>query len=54
VYYVLSPDYSVYMDIQQEIYFELHERLEQEGIEFAYPTQKLFLADSNAESDADA
>jgi small-conductance mechanosensitive channel len=54
VYYVLSPDYSVYMDIQQEIYFELHERLEQEGIDFAYPTQKLFLADSNAESDADA
>ena len=43
VYYVLSPDYAVYMDIQQDIYFELHERLEQEGVEFAYPTQKLFL-----------
>jgi len=44
VYYVLSPDYNVYMDIQQDIYFQLHERLEQEEIEFAYPTQKLFLA----------
>ena len=44
VYYVLSPDYNIYMDIQQAIYFAIHERFEQEGIEFAYPTQKLFLS----------
>ena len=43
VYYVLSPDYAVYMDVQQDIYLALHERLEQEGVQFAYPTQKLFL-----------
>jgi small-conductance mechanosensitive channel len=43
VFYVLSPDYNVYMDIQQAIYFNIHERFEQEGIEFAYPTQKLFV-----------
>jgi small-conductance mechanosensitive channel len=43
VYYVLSPDYNIYMDIQQAIYFAIHERFEQEGIEFAYPTQKLFV-----------
>jgi small-conductance mechanosensitive channel len=43
VYYVLSPDYNIYMDIQQSIYFTIHERFEQEGIEFAYPTQKLFV-----------
>ena len=50
VYYVLSSDYTVFMDVQQDIYFALHERLEQEGVEFAYPTQKLFLegAGSNA------
>jgi small-conductance mechanosensitive channel len=52
VYYVLSPDYAVYMDIQQDIYFELHERLEQEGVEFAYPTQKLFLEGVGAGSEA--
>jgi small-conductance mechanosensitive channel len=44
VYYVLSPDYNIYMDIQQTIYFAIHERFEREGIEFAYPTQKLFLS----------
>jgi small-conductance mechanosensitive channel len=44
VYYVLSPDYNIYMDIQQAIYFAIHERFEQEGIEFAYPTQTVFVA----------
>lgn len=44
VYYVVSSDYNIYMDTQQSIYFAIHERFEQEGIEFAYPTQKLFVA----------
>lgn len=44
VYYVKSPDYNVYMDVQQGIYLRIHERFEAEGIEFAYPTQTLFLA----------
>lgn len=48
VFYVLSPDYNIYMDIQQAIYFEIHERFEQEQIEFAYPTQKLFVSQSEA------
>lgn len=43
VFYVLTSDYTIYMDIQQSIYFNIHERFEQEGIEFAYPTQKLFV-----------
>ncbi|MEH6529565.1 MAG: mechanosensitive ion channel family protein [Porticoccus sp.] len=43
VYYVLSPDYNIHMDIQQSIYFAIHEGFEKEGIEFAYPTQKLFV-----------
>ncbi|MGD2137645.1 MAG: mechanosensitive ion channel family protein [Gammaproteobacteria bacterium] len=47
VYYVLAPDYNLYMDIQQAINLRIHERFEQEGIEFAYPTQTLFI---NAES----
>jgi small-conductance mechanosensitive channel len=43
VYYVLGSDYNRYMDIQQEINFQIKEEFEQRGIEFAYPTQTLFL-----------
>jgi len=43
VYYVLSSDYNKYMDIQQEINFKIKEEFEERGIEFAYPTQTLFL-----------
>jgi small-conductance mechanosensitive channel len=48
VYYVLSPDYNIYMDIQQAIYLAIHEAFEQEHIEFAYPTQTLFVTRSAA------
>lgn len=57
VYYVLSPDYNIYMDIQQAIYFTIHERFEAEEIEFAYPTQKLFVektAEAESESEREA
>ncbi len=43
VYYVLTADYTLYMDIQQSINFAIHRRFEEEGIEFAYPTQTLFV-----------
>jgi small-conductance mechanosensitive channel len=43
VYYVLSPDYNLYMDVQQKINLEIFHRFEEEGIEFAYPTQTLLL-----------
>ena len=39
VYYVLSSDFDVYMDINQEIYFQIKAEFEQRGIEFAFPTQ---------------
>lgn len=48
VFYVSSPDYNIYMDIQQAIYFEIHERFEQEHIEFAYPTQTLYVSQAEA------
>jgi small-conductance mechanosensitive channel len=44
VYYVQSPDYNLYMDIQQAINLALMKRFEKNGIEFAYPTQTLFIA----------
>ena len=43
VYYVLEPDYNVYMDVQQAINLALMHRFEAEGIEFAYPTQTLYV-----------
>jgi len=43
VYYVLMADYNVYMDIQQAINLQIHAAFEREGIEFAYPTQTLFI-----------
>lgn len=43
IYYVNVPDFNTYMDIQQGINLQIHEAFEREGIEFAYPTQTLFL-----------
>jgi small-conductance mechanosensitive channel len=44
VYYVRSADYNQYMDIQQAINLRLHREFAKLGIEFAYPTQKVFVA----------
>ena len=41
---MLTPDYNQYMDTQQAINLALIERLETEGIEFAFPTQTLHIA----------
>ncbi|MFO7653054.1 MAG: mechanosensitive ion channel family protein [Candidatus Krumholzibacteriia bacterium] len=43
VYYVETPDYTVYMDKQQAINLGLKRRLEAEGLEFAFPTQTLYV-----------
>jgi small-conductance mechanosensitive channel len=43
VYYVLSPDYNLYMDIQQRINLALYEALEEREIEFAFPTRTVYL-----------
>jgi len=43
VYYVIGNDYNKYMNIQQEINFRIKEEFEKREIEFAYPTQTLFL-----------
>ena len=43
VYYITAPEYSKYMDIQQEINLKIYELFEKEKIEFAYPTQTLYI-----------
>ncbi len=47
VFYVLSADYAQYMDIQQSINFAIMDAFKEEGIEFAYPTQQLFVTKTN-------
>jgi small-conductance mechanosensitive channel len=43
VYYVLSPDYSTYMDTQHNINMKIFNKFKEEGIEFAYPTQLVYV-----------
>ena len=43
VYFVLVPEYNAYMNIQQAVNLYIMERFEEEGVEFAYPTQTLFI-----------
>jgi small-conductance mechanosensitive channel len=43
VFYVQSADYTQYMDIHQSINFKIYEEFEKRGIEFAYPTQTIYL-----------
>ncbi len=47
VYWVLDRDYALYMNIQQEINLALYRKFEEEQIEFAYPTQTLFVEKEN-------
>ncbi len=44
VYYIDGPDYNVFMNIHEAVCLDIHERFEQEGIEFAYPTQVIHMA----------
>jgi len=43
VYFVISSDYVKYMDTQQSINLKIYSEFEKRGIEFAYPTQTLFV-----------
>lgn len=44
VYYVELADYATHMDIRQAINLAIFKRFAAEGIEFAYPTQTLFVS----------
>lgn len=43
VYLVSSADYNLFMDKQQSINLAIFEEFEKEKIEFAYPTQKIYI-----------
>src|SRR5690606_23067980 len=46
VYYVLSGDYNIYMDIQQRINFRIYEEFNRLGIHFARPTHNVYFNSS--------
>ncbi|MGQ0645487.1 MAG: mechanosensitive ion channel family protein [Elusimicrobiota bacterium] len=48
VYFVLSSDYNVYMDVQQKINFAIKEAFEARGVEFAFPTQTIHVQRSGS------
>ncbi|NBD73632.1 mechanosensitive ion channel [Patescibacteria group bacterium] len=54
VYYVLTDDYNRYMDLQQEINQQILEKLQAEGVGFAYPTRTLTLASHTLQDLGDA
>lgn len=47
VYFVLDQDYIQFMEIQQNINLKIFEEFEKRGIEFAYPTQTLYVNKNN-------
>lgn len=45
VYFVISSEFNVYMDIQQAINLEIFRQFNEQKIEFAYPTSTVYLPD---------
>ncbi len=43
VYFVTDPDFKIHMDLHQSINLAVFQRFEREGIQFAYPTQMVFI-----------
>lgn len=49
VYFVGSPDFNTYMDIQQAVNLEVMRQFEAEGIEFAFPTRTIVMQPPGAD-----
>ncbi len=47
VYYVLTPDYTDYVNKQEIINLNMYEIFEKENIQFAFPTQTVHLTNNN-------
>ncbi|WP_346237269.1 mechanosensitive ion channel family protein [Niabella insulamsoli] len=43
VYFILTSDFNAHRDAQQRIFYEIYREFEAKGIEFAFPTQTLFV-----------
>ncbi|MFD2246035.1 mechanosensitive ion channel family protein [Pontibacter ruber] len=54
VYNALTSDYNTHMDIKQAINLRIFQEFQQRGIEFAYPTRKLFVVNEQLEEEKEA
>lgn len=52
VYYINSPDYNEHMDVQQAVHLSIMRAFHDRGIEFAFPTQVLYMARTEGRSGA--
>lgn len=43
IFFVLDRDYNVYMDYQQKVLLDIFKKFSDEGVEFAFPTQTLYV-----------
>lgn len=48
VYFINSPDYNTHMDAQQAVHLSIARAFRDQSIEFAFPTQTLYLSDNSA------
>lgn len=49
VFYMQVPDFARYRDVQQQINIALYRKFEQEGVEFAFPTQTIHVESAGEE-----
>lgn len=45
VFWVTSPDYNMFMDVNEQVRLAMVERFAEAGLDFAYPTQTVFYAE---------
>jgi small-conductance mechanosensitive channel len=43
VYYITTNDYTIYRDTHQKIQIDMMKQFKKEHIEFAYPTQSIYI-----------
>lgn len=43
IFFVLDPDFNIYMDYQQKVLLDIFKKFSHEAVEFAFPTQTLYL-----------
>jgi small-conductance mechanosensitive channel len=50
VYFVVGPDYKIYMNVQENINLEIFRSFREKGIKFAYPVREIIMKNGTTES----
>ena len=53
IYWYHPPEYWDYMAFTERVNMEILEQFNAEGIEFAFPSQSIYLADTSSKNDAE-